>query len=137
MAFIHCGAPAHDPARMQFAGDIDWLSGRLTFARLDVASQTYGGRSEWDPEARQFLYTFRPATVDSATNALRYASDAVVVAAATLGDDGTRLGIRTGVANATELTLAARIVVTISLLGFADFRPSAECSPRLGNEGPL
>jgi hypothetical protein len=109
---------------------LEWISGRLTFARVDIANRTYGARTEQTEDSSEFVYTFRRASIDRDTNGLVYAPDAVVVAAASLGRDGTRLGVKSGVADAKELVLASRVIVTVALLGFADFRRGAECLPR-------
>ena len=114
---------------MRLVAYLDWTSGRLTFARLDASNRVYGGRTKWSADTKQFLYTFTPATVDPKTNGLEYASGALIAAAATIGPDGTQLGVRSGVADAKELLLSARVIVTVALLGFAGFRPEAHCSP--------
>jgi hypothetical protein len=131
-AFIHCASEL-DAESMRLVAELDWTSGRLWFARLDVGHRTYGGASHWINDAERFVYVFRPATVDPETNELHYAKAAKVAAAATLGSDGTELGVRRGESDATELVLASRIVVTIALLGFAKFEQQATCShgPRL------
>jgi hypothetical protein len=132
---IRCGPPEHEPARMYVFGMLVGLNGEfahrggLSHTYLTVNGRRYGarGQSVADGDRSRLVYTFTPATIDPDTNALAYDPRATAVAAASFDRDDVTIGVKSGTADAKELALAARVLVTVALLGFNQFRPDTWC----------
>jgi hypothetical protein len=129
---IRCGPREHEPARMYLFGEIVGLTGglkhagRLGHTVLTVKGRRYGARGEWAKDGRR-VYTFTPATIDPNTNALVYEPRASAVAAVSFDRQALSIGVKRGSADAMELELAARVLVTVTLLGLNELRPDTWC----------
>ena len=125
---IRCGPPEHEAPRMYFYGQLVGLNGEfddrggLSHTHLTVKDRRYGARGKWGADGR-LVYTFTPATIDPDTNALVYDPRAAAVAAASFDHDDVSIGVKNGTADAKELALAARVLVTVALIGLNRFSP--------------
>jgi hypothetical protein len=128
---VRCGPPENMPARMYLTGELVGLNGEfahkggLSRMYVTVESRRYGARGQWTADGSELVYIFTPGTIDPDTNALVYETSATAVAAASFNRDGVSIGVKSGAADAKELALAARVLVTVVLLGFNQFRPDA------------
>jgi hypothetical protein len=111
----------------RFNAELNWDTGRVAFARLDVGTHVYGGRTRVEDERGEttFVHTLTPATIDPDTNALIYAPAATPAAALILNDGRARFGVAANHPHAKELLMAMRAVATVALLGAKRFEPNA------------
>jgi hypothetical protein len=129
---IRCGPRELEPARMHLYGEIVGLTGglkhpgRLGHTVLNVKGRRYGARGDWAKDGRR-VYTLTPATIDPNTNGLVYEPRATAVAAVSFDREAMSIGVKTGTADAQELALAARVLVTVTLLGLHELRPDTWC----------
>ena len=132
---IRCGPPEHEPARLYLYGEIIGVNGEFSHngglgrhTHLTVNGRRYGVRGKWAADGRRLVYTFTPVTIDPETNGLVYDPRAAAVAAASFDRDDVSVGVKSGTADAKELALAARILVTVAPLGLNHFRPAPWCA---------
>jgi hypothetical protein len=129
MISVRCGPPENMPARMYLTGELVGLNGEyadkggLSRMVLTVEDRRYGARGHWAADPRRLVYTFTPVTIDPDTYALVYDPLATAVAAASFNRDEISIGVKSGTQDAKELALAARVLVTVALLGFHHFGP--------------
>jgi hypothetical protein len=132
MISVRCGPPENMPARLYLSGELLGLNGEFAHqgglsrhTYVTVETRRYAARGQWTADGSRLVYTFTPATIDPDTNVLVYDPRATAVAAASFDRDDISIGVKSGTADAKELALAARVLVTVVLLGFNQFRHDA------------